>query len=63
TVAQMVALLFLIYREPLYGIPIFQTGIIALYVAATLTLWSMLQYIILAWPELSDRKNTGRCDD
>lgn len=57
TVAQMVALLFLIYREPLYGMPVFQIGILALYVAAILTLWSMLQYIVLAWPELSDKKN------
>ena len=60
TVTQMVALLLLIFREPLLGLPVYQIGLVSLYIAALLTLWSMLQYIILAWPELSSRKNSGR---
>jgi CDP-diacylglycerol--glycerol-3-phosphate 3-phosphatidyltransferase len=59
TVAQMVALLLLIYRNPIMGLPIYKIGLFSLYVAAILTLWSMLQYIYLAWPELTDRKNTS----
>ena len=59
TVAQMVALLLLIYHVPILGLPIYEIGMFSLYVAAVLTLWSMLQYIYLAWPELSDKRNTG----
>lgn len=59
TVMQMVALILLIYREPLLGLPIFRLGMIALYIAAILTLVSMVQYLIMAWPELSDRKNSN----
>jgi CDP-diacylglycerol--glycerol-3-phosphate 3-phosphatidyltransferase len=59
TVLQMVALILLIYQEPLLGLPIFRLGMIALYIAAILTLVSMVQYLIMAWPELSDRKNSN----
>jgi CDP-diacylglycerol--glycerol-3-phosphate 3-phosphatidyltransferase len=59
TVMQMVALILLLYREPLLGLPIFRLGMIALYIAAILTLVSMVQYLIMAWPELSDRKNSN----
>lgn len=59
TVTQMVALVLLVFREPLAGIPVYQIGMVLLYVAALLTLWSMFQYLILAWPELSSRKNRG----
>lgn len=57
TVLQMIALILLIYRAPLFGLPIYETGMVALYIAAILTLWSMLQYLYLAWPELSSKKN------
>jgi len=59
TVTQMVALILLIFREQLLGLPVYQIGMVSLYVAALLTLWSMFQYLILAWPELSSRKNRG----
>lgn len=58
TVAQMVALLLLIYHVPILGLPIYKIGMFSLYIAAILTLWSMLQYIYLAWPELTDKRNT-----
>jgi CDP-diacylglycerol--glycerol-3-phosphate 3-phosphatidyltransferase/cardiolipin synthase len=53
TTAQMVALLLLLYREPLWGFPTNQAGILLLYVAAILTLWSMVMYLRAAWPMLS----------
>jgi CDP-diacylglycerol--glycerol-3-phosphate 3-phosphatidyltransferase len=28
-------------------------GFVAIYMAAIMTLWSMVQYIVLAWPQLS----------
>lgn len=45
TTAQMVALTFLLYEEPLWGIPIYEAGLVALFVAAALTLWSMANYL------------------
>ncbi len=52
TTAQMVALLMLLYHEPLLGLPIYQLGYISLYIAALLTLWSMFIYLRAAWPIL-----------
>lgn len=52
TTAQMFAIPFLIWREPLWGLPVFRTGEILLYAAAALTLWSMVVYLRLAWPSL-----------
>ena len=52
TTAQMFAIPFLIWHEPLWGLPVFRTGEILLYAAAALTLWSMLVYLRLAWPSL-----------
>ena len=52
TTAQMFAIPFLIWREPLWGLPVFRTGEILLYAAAALTLWSMVIYLRLAWPSL-----------
>lgn len=52
TTAQMFAIPFLLWREPLAGWPVLRTGEVLLYVAAGLTLWSMLIYIRLAWVDL-----------
>jgi CDP-diacylglycerol--glycerol-3-phosphate 3-phosphatidyltransferase len=53
TTSQMFAIGFLIWREPLWGLPIFSIGEVLLYVAAALTLWSMLSYLRAAWPSLA----------
>lgn len=52
TGAQMVATILLIFRYPLFGLPIFEIGLVLIYLAAVLTLWSMLIYLRLAWPDL-----------
>ncbi|MEE8321965.1 MAG: CDP-diacylglycerol--glycerol-3-phosphate 3-phosphatidyltransferase [Gammaproteobacteria bacterium] len=54
TITQMVALGFLIFRNPFFGIPIFEIGLCLLYFAVVLTLLSMFQYILAAWPKLRD---------
>ena len=54
TICQMVALSLLIFNEPLFGIPIYRIGIILLYVAALLTLWSMVLYLIAARYQLTE---------
>jgi CDP-diacylglycerol--glycerol-3-phosphate 3-phosphatidyltransferase len=49
TAVQMIAIILLLYRDPIMDFPVFQTGMFLLYVAAILTLWSMLQYLTAAW--------------
>ena len=53
TTAQMTALLLLLYRQSLWGLPINDIGVLLLYLAAILTLWSMVIYLKAAWPHLS----------
>src|SRR3989344_6117396 len=53
TISQMVAIPFLLWQKPIWGLPIFRIGEILLYLAATLTLWSMLMYLKAAWPNLT----------
>lgn len=50
TTAQMMAVLLLLYRAPLWGFPTLEVGLGLLWVAAALTLWSMLHYLLAAWP-------------
>lgn len=52
TTAQMLAIGFLLYHKPLLGLPIAEIGFYLLYLAAFLTLWSMLVYMRAAWPKL-----------
>ena len=54
TISQMVALILLIYRDDLFIFPVYSIGLLLLYVAAGLTLWSMVQYIASAWPKLKE---------
>lgn len=44
TIAQMVALLLMLYLEPILGLPIYQIGFVLLYLSAVLTLYSMVEY-------------------
>ena len=54
TIAQMVALPMLIYAAPIYAIPVYGLGLVLLYLAAGLTLISMYQYLVSAWPKLKE---------
>lgn len=56
TFAQMAAIILLILSHSEYFAVLAIPGYWLLYVAAALTLWSMLQYLKLAWPELSQGK-------
>ena len=52
TIVQMVAISCLIFRETLFGLPIFYIGEVMLFVAAALTLWSGADYMRAAWPRM-----------
>jgi CDP-diacylglycerol--glycerol-3-phosphate 3-phosphatidyltransferase len=53
TIFQMVAIGFLLYGAPLFGIPVLLIGKILLVIAAILTIWSMVIYLRSAWPAIS----------
>src|SRR5216684_1156762 len=52
TIMQIVGLSMLLYRQDLFGLPTYKLGLVLTGVAAVLTLWSMVQYLRVAWPEL-----------
>ncbi|MGD9604405.1 MAG: CDP-diacylglycerol--glycerol-3-phosphate 3-phosphatidyltransferase [Gammaproteobacteria bacterium] len=58
TACQMTAIALLTIGYEWWGIPIFEIGIVALYVATMATLWSGYLYLAAAWPDLA-----GHADD
>ncbi|WP_077411179.1 CDP-diacylglycerol--glycerol-3-phosphate 3-phosphatidyltransferase [Marinicella sediminis] len=54
TVFQMMAIGFLLYEADLWFIPVYQIGLVLLYVAAGLTLYSMYVYLRAAWPMMKE---------
>jgi len=55
TGAQMLALILMLYHDPIAGLPVYRIGYWLLCVATVLTIWSMCVYLAAAWPELSGR--------
>ncbi|HLA75786.1 MAG TPA: CDP-diacylglycerol--glycerol-3-phosphate 3-phosphatidyltransferase [Gammaproteobacteria bacterium] len=55
TLGQMLAVLLLLYHEPIGGLPTATAGYVLLYVAAVMTLWSMAIYLRAAWKGLVSR--------
>ena len=56
TASQMIAIMLLIYHDPVLDIPIYTIGYVLLYVAAVLTIWSMVVYLRSAWPSISGKR-------
>lgn len=52
TTAQMVAILILLLGQDLFGLPLQTIGLLLLYVAAVLTLYSAILYLKAAWEVL-----------
>lgn len=50
TTAQIVGISLMLYEQPLFGLPIYMIGIVLLFIAAALTVWSMADYLRAAWP-------------
>jgi len=56
TISQMTAIPMLLFHDRLFGvIDLHLIGTLLIYVAAVLTVYSMLIYLKLAWPHLSER--------
>src|SRR5579864_2230560 len=54
TIMQIVGLSLMLFHHRLLGIAIYKLGVVLTAIAAVLTLWSMILYLRLAWPELRD---------
>jgi len=54
TVFQMMAIGFLLYEADLWFIPVYHIGLVLLYIAAGLTLYSMYVYLKAAWPMMRE---------
>lgn len=54
TTLQIIGISFMLYREPLFTLPAYRIGEWLVYVAAALTLWSMIDYLRAAWPAMRD---------
>lgn len=52
TFTQMLALVLLLYREPIGDFPTAEIGFTFLYISAGLTLWSMVIYLRASWPAM-----------
>ena len=64
TVAQMTAIIALLLHEPLIpGIPTPLIGTVALWIAAILTLWSMVHYLKLAAPHFAESSAPSAVSD
>ncbi len=63
TAFQMTAIFLLIYRDDLFGLPLYTIGFVLLYVAVILTLWSMVMYLKAAWPSLIDQAGPQADED
>lgn len=57
TAVQMVAIVLMLFRNPLHGTSVYWIGLGLLYVAAVLTMLSMFLYLRAAWPDLMSRRS------
>jgi len=54
TTLQITALAMLLYKLDLFGLPMYNIGIVALYIAAAMTIWSMVDYLSAAFRASSE---------
>lgn len=59
TALQMISIVLLILGSGFLGVPIYWAAVSLLYIAALLTLWSMILYLRAAWPSLTSTAKTG----
>ena len=59
TTFQIVGISLMLYRERMLGFGAYAVGEVLLYVAAALTLWSMIEYLRAALPAMRGAENAG----
>jgi len=60
TAIQMIAISLLLLHVEFMGISLHETGLVLLWLAAGLTIWSGYEYIRDAWPELKESSETSQ---
>lgn len=55
TTFQMLAIVLLLYHEPIAELPTYVIGTWLIYIAVVLTLWSMIYYLMLAMPQINKK--------
>jgi CDP-diacylglycerol--glycerol-3-phosphate 3-phosphatidyltransferase len=63
TTMQMSAIVILLFDNPYDPSFLTSVGYVALYIAAILTLWSMIIYLKAAWPDLMSKENQTQAND
>ncbi len=58
TIVQIVGLSMMLFRQDLFGLPVYKLGLGLTVLAAILTLWSMVAYVRAAVPELRGSAQT-----
>jgi len=53
TAAQMIAIVLLLYFDPIFGVSVNELGSVLIYIATVLTVWSMLYYLKRAMTVIS----------
>jgi len=56
TTAQMLAIICLLYRDNILDLPVNTIGYVLLYLAAALTLWSMINYLSVALKTVTEKE-------
>jgi len=60
TTMQMFGIGFMVYKNALFGIPMYNVGLVLLLAAAVMTIWSMIIYLRAAWPFIvNDQDGAG----
>ncbi len=54
TVFQMTAIWMMLWQKPIFGMPVYDIGFALLFVAAALTVYSMVVYLRAAWPFMKE---------
>jgi CDP-diacylglycerol--glycerol-3-phosphate 3-phosphatidyltransferase len=54
TTTQMIAIILLLWRYDIAWIPVYELGMLLLYISTVLTLWSMFNYLQAAWPTMRE---------
>ena len=60
TTLQITALALLLYKYPLFTLPVYEIGIVALYIAAAITIWSMVDYLLAALAAAAEMDSNKR---
>jgi CDP-diacylglycerol---glycerol-3-phosphate 3-phosphatidyltransferase len=50
TTLQIIGISLMLYQHPIFGLELYPVGTVLLFIAAGLTIWSMLDYLRAAWP-------------